>query len=65
MFNINKKKKSNRFFCSESLERIINKCIGCDLFQDKLEALSKSDCYAKALQKSQLELLKSNNMILD
>jgi hypothetical protein len=47
------------------LERIINKRIGVDLFQEKLESLSKSDYYAKALQKPQLKLSKSNDMILD
>jgi hypothetical protein len=50
---------------SESLERIINKRIGVDLFQEKLESLSKSDYYAKILQKPQLKLSKSNDMILD
>ncbi len=47
------------------MERIINKRIGVDLFQEKLESLSKSDYYAKALQKPQLKLSKSNDMILD
>jgi len=47
------------------LERIIKKRIGVELFQDKLEALSKSDSYAKALQKPQLKLSKSTDMILD
>jgi hypothetical protein len=66
MFNINKKQRNLIYFSiSESLERIIKKRIGVDLFQDKLEALSKSDCYAKTLQKPQLELVKSNDMILD
>ena len=53
------------FFSSESLERIINKRIGVELFQEKLEALSKSDSYAKALQKPQLKLSKSADMTLD
>jgi hypothetical protein len=53
------------FFSSESLERLINKRIGVDLFQEKLEILSKSEYYAKALQKPQLKLSKSNDMILD
>jgi len=35
------------------------------LFQEKLELLSKSDHYAKALRKPQLKLSKSNDMILD
>jgi hypothetical protein len=47
------------------LERIIKKRIGVELFQEKLEALSKSDSYAKALQKPQLKLSKSADMILD
>jgi len=67
MFNMNKTRYhlSVLFFCSESLERIINKRIGVDLFQEKLESLSKSDSYAKTLQKPQLKLSKSNDMILD
>ncbi|CAF1398635.1 unnamed protein product [Adineta steineri] len=52
-------------YSTESLERIINKRIGIDLFQEKLEILSKSEYYAKALQKPQLKLSKSNDMILD
>ncbi|CAF3711010.1 unnamed protein product [Adineta steineri] len=52
-------------YSTESLERIINKRIGIDFFQEKLELLSKSDYYAKALQKPQLKLSKSNDMILD
>ncbi len=52
-------------FFSESLERLINKRIGIDLFQEKLEILSKSEYYAKALQKPQLKLTKSSDMILD
>ena len=50
---------------SEALERLINKRIGIDLFQEKLEALSKSECYGKALQKPQLRLSIANDMILD
>ncbi|CAF0903996.1 unnamed protein product [Adineta ricciae] len=52
-------------YSTESLERLINKRIGVDLFQEKLETLSKSDHYAKALRKPQLKLSKSNDMILD
>ncbi|UJR15619.1 hypothetical protein I4U23_002555 [Adineta vaga] len=52
-------------YSSESLERLINKRIGIDLFQEKLESLLKSDCYAKALQKPQLKLSKANDMTLD
>ncbi|CAF1188763.1 unnamed protein product [Rotaria magnacalcarata] len=52
-------------YSTESLERIIKKRIGVDLFQEKLELLSKSDCYAKALQKPQLTFSKSNDMVLD
>jgi predicted RNase H-like nuclease (RuvC/YqgF family) len=52
-------------FHSESLERLINKRIGVDLFQEKLETLSKSEYYAKTLQKPQLKLSKTNDMILD
>ena len=47
------------------MERIINKRIGFELFQEKLEALSKSDVYGKILQKPQLKLTKPNEMILD
>ncbi len=47
------------------MERIINKRIGVELFQDKLEALSKTESYAKALQKPQLKLSKSTDMTLD
>lgn len=36
-----------------------------DLFQEKLEFLSKSDQYAKALQKPQLQLSKPSEMLLD
>ena len=36
-----------------------------EFFQEKLETLSKSEYYAKALQKPQLKLSKSNDMILD
>ncbi len=53
------------FVLSEALERLINKRIGIDLFQEKLETLSKSEYYAKALQKPQLKLSKANDMILD
>ena len=49
----------------EALERLINKRIGVDLFQEKLEILSKSEYYAKALQKPQLKLSQSTDMILD
>ncbi|CAF4928505.1 unnamed protein product, partial [Rotaria sp. Silwood1] len=52
-------------YSTESLERIIKKRIGVDLFQEKLELLSKSDYYAKALRKPQLKLSKSDDMILD
>lgn len=50
---------------SEALERLINKRIGMDLFQEKLETLSKSDSYGKALQKPQLKLSATNDMVLD
>ena len=50
---------------SEGLERLINKRIGVDLFQEKLELLSKSEFYGKALQKPQLKLSKPADMILD
>ena len=53
------------FFFREALERLINKRIGIDLFEEKLENLSKSEYYAKALQKPQLKLSKSEDMILD
>ena len=36
-----------------------------DLFQEKLEFLSKSDHYAKALQKPQLQVSKPSEMFLD
>lgn len=36
-----------------------------DLFQEKLELLSKSEFYAKALQKPQLKLSKSTEMVID
>ncbi|CAF4320350.1 unnamed protein product, partial [Rotaria sordida] len=49
----------------ESLERIIKKRIGIDLFQEQLELLSKSDYYAKALYKPQLKHPKSNDIDLD
>ncbi|CAF0849926.1 unnamed protein product [Rotaria sordida] len=52
-------------YTTESLERLINKRIGIDLFQEKLETLSKSECYTKTLQKPQLKLSKTNDMILD
>ncbi|CAF1054536.1 unnamed protein product [Rotaria sp. Silwood1] len=52
-------------YTTEALERLINKRIGIDLFQEKLETLSKSEFYAKALQKPQLKLTKTNDMILD
>ncbi|CAF2519309.1 unnamed protein product [Rotaria sp. Silwood2] len=52
-------------YSTESLERIIKKRIGIDLFQEKLELLSKSDYYAKALRKPQLKLSKSHDMVLD
>lgn len=54
-----------KFSFRESLERIINKRIGVDLFQEKLELLSKSDDYAKALQKPQVSFSKPNDMVLD
>ena len=44
---------------------MINKRISIDLFEEKLELLSKSDCYAKALQRPQLKLSKTTDMILD
>lgn len=44
---------------------MINKRIGTDLFQEKLELLSKSEFYAKALQQPQLKLAKSTDMVLD
>lgn len=47
------------------MERIVNKRIGVELFQEKLETLSKSDVYAKILQKPQLKFSKPNEMILD
>lgn len=50
---------------SESLERLINKRIGMDLFQEKLETLSKSDYYAKALREPQLKLSSFSEMVLD
>jgi hypothetical protein len=50
---------------SESLERLLNKRIGVDLFQEKLESLSKSDYYAKALREPQLKFSSSTEMILD
>ena len=53
------------FLLSEALGRLIDKRVGLDLFQEKLELLSKSDFYAKALQKPQLKLSKSTDMILD
>lgn len=53
------------FSSSESLERLISKRIGIDLFQEKLETLSKSEYYAKALQKPQLKLSKTSDMLLD
>ena len=56
---------ANFCFYSESLKRIINKRIGVDLFQEKLESLSKSEYYAKAIQKPQLQLSKPTDMILD
>jgi len=59
------KKSLQILVLSESLGRLINKRIGIDLFQEKLETLSKSEYYAKALQKPQLKLSKSNDMILD
>ncbi|UJR31047.1 hypothetical protein I4U23_018557 [Adineta vaga] len=52
-------------YTTESLERLINKRVGIELFQEKLEILSKSEFYAKALQKPQLKLSKSADMILD
>ncbi|CAM4770282.1 unnamed protein product [Rotaria magnacalcarata] len=52
-------------YTTESLERLINKRIGIDLFQEKLETLSKSEYYSKTLQKPQLKLSKTNDMILD
>ncbi|CAF0760234.1 unnamed protein product [Didymodactylos carnosus] len=52
-------------YTTESLERIINKRIGIDLFQEKLESLSKSEYYAKALQRPQLKLTNANEMTLD
>ncbi|CAF2753566.1 unnamed protein product [Rotaria sp. Silwood2] len=52
-------------YTTESLERLINKRIGIDLFQEKLETLSKSEYYAKTLQKPQLKISKTNDMILD
>lgn len=50
---------------SEGLERLINKRIGIDVFQEKLELLSKSEFYGKALQKPQLKLSKPTDMVLD
>jgi hypothetical protein len=44
---------------------LINKRIGIDLFQEKLETLAKSEYYAKTLQRPQLKLSKTNDMILD
>jgi len=44
---------------------LINKRIGIDLFQEKLEYLSKSEYYAKALQKPQLKISKSADMLFD
>ncbi|CAF4465939.1 unnamed protein product, partial [Rotaria sp. Silwood2] len=52
-------------YSSESLERLINKRIGIDLFQEKLEVLSKSEFYIEALQKPQLKLSDPSDMILD
>ncbi|CAF1143634.1 unnamed protein product [Adineta ricciae] len=52
-------------YTTEALERLINKRIGIELFQERLETLSKSEFYAKALQKPQLKLSKSADMILD
>lgn len=52
-------------YSTESLERIVKKRIGLELFQEKLETLSKSDVYAKILQKPQLKFSKPTEMILD
>lgn len=44
---------------------MINKRIGIDVFQEKLENLSKSEYYSKTLQRPQLKLSKTSDMILD
>lgn len=52
-------------FSTESLERILNKRIGMDLYLEKLESLAKSDVYAKTLQRPQLKIGKVFEMVLD
>ena len=55
----------DEFSFSESLERIIQKRIGLDVFQERLESLSKSDAYSKTLQKPQIQISQINELLLD
>ncbi|CAF3106269.1 unnamed protein product [Rotaria sp. Silwood2] len=52
-------------YSTESLKRLIYNRMGADLFEEKLRVLSKFECYLEALQKPQLILSKSSDLILD
>ncbi|CAF4238856.1 unnamed protein product, partial [Rotaria sp. Silwood2] len=54
-----------QLYSTESLVKLIDERIRIDSFLEKLGILSKSEFYAKALQKPQLKLSKSSDMILD
>lgn len=54
-----------RLHFSKSLQQILEKRIGAEIFYEKLESLSKSESYARAAQKPQPKAKSPNELIFD